>query len=63
MCRSVFLNKVASFHPAALLKRHSSKGIFKQTFFIEHIRVTASKYMATFKEVFNLIEILKENIS
>ena len=59
MCRSVFLNKAASFHPAALLKRHSSKGIFKQTFFIERIQVTASKYMATFKKVFSLIEILK----
>ena len=43
----------------SFIKRHSGTGVFKNTFFIEHLWATASKYNVTFKELFNLIELLK----
>ena len=34
--------------PCSFIKRDSGKGVFKNTFFIEHLRATASKYNVTF---------------
>ena len=55
LCQSIFSNKVASLHPA--LKRYPGTGVLKNTFSIEHLRATASKYDVTFRELFRLIEL------
>ena len=57
LCRSVFFNRIASLQPVALLKETSSTGVFKDKFFIDYLRATASKYNVTFKELFSLIEL------
>ena len=50
LCQSVFFNKVAGLRPATLLKRESGAGIScelcefsKNTFFTEHLWMTAFK--------------------
>ena len=55
LCRSIFSNKVAILHP--VLKRYPGTGVLKNTFSIEHLRATASKYDVTFRELFRLIEL------
>ena len=55
LCRSIFSNKVAILHP--VLKRYPGTGFLKNTFSIEHLRATASKYDVTFRELFRLIEL------
>ena len=52
--RSVFFKKVGNPHPAALFKRHSCTGGFKNMFFKYHFWVTASKHNVTFKELVSL---------
>ena len=54
LCRSVFFKKVGNLHPAALFKRHSCTGGFKNTFFIYHFWVSASEHNVTFKELVSL---------
>ena len=53
--RSVLFNKVASLHLVASFKKELRQSFFKNTFFKEHLRVTAPKYNVTFKELFSFI--------
>ena len=57
LCRMVLLNSVASLQPVTLFQKHSATDVFKNTFLIEFLWATASKYNVTFKEIFSLIEL------
>ena len=47
ICWSVFFNKVATLHFVALLKKTLWHKYFQDHIFIEHLRMTASKYNVT----------------
>ena len=53
----VLFNSVASLQPVTLFQKHSATDVFKNTFLIEFLWATASKYNVTFKEIFSLIEL------
>ena len=55
--RVSFIIKLQSSTLYLYSKRHSGKGVLKNTFLIEHLRATASKYNVTFKEFLSLIEL------
>ena len=55
-CAWVFFNKAASLQPIALFKKNPVQMFFINTFFIDHLRATVSKYNVTFKELFSLAE-------
>ena len=56
--QSAFFNKVANLYPVALLKKNSGAGVFKNTFFMEHLRATS----LICKQLFNLPHrVLKRN--
>ena len=63
LCRSVLFHKVATLHPVTLFKKHFGTDAFKNTFLTEFFWAAASKYNVTFKEIFSLIELEKENIA